>query len=42
MFEPLIQTTSALGMSDQGLAPRSMPKAFLLAAAALTMQSRPL
>jgi len=38
MFAPLIQTTSALRISDQGLAARSMPKAFLFAAAALTMQ----
>ncbi len=41
-FAPLIQTTSALGMSDHGLAARSMPKAFLLPAAALTMHRRPL
>jgi hypothetical protein len=39
---PLIQTTSARGMSTHGLAARSMPNASLLAAAALTMQSRPL
>jgi hypothetical protein len=39
---PLTQTTSAPGMSDQGLAARSIPKAILLAAAALTMHSRPL
>jgi hypothetical protein len=29
-------------MSDHGLVVRSIPKAFLLAAPALTMQSRPL
>ena len=39
---PLIQTTSALGMSAQELAARSMPKAFLLPAPAETMHSRPL
>jgi len=39
---PLIQTTSAFGMSDHGFAARSTPKAFLLPAPALTMQSRPL
>ena len=35
-------TTSALRMSSHGLAARSMPNAFLFAAPALTMQSRPL
>ena len=39
---PLIQTRSVSRMSLQGLAARSIPKDFLFAAAALTMQSRPL
>jgi hypothetical protein len=41
-FEPATQITSVPTMSDQGLVVRSMPKAFLLAAPALTMQRRPL
>jgi hypothetical protein len=39
---PAIRITSVSRMSDQGLAARSIPNAFLLAAAALTMHSRPL
>jgi hypothetical protein len=41
-FAPAIKRTSASGMSLQGFAARSMPKALLLPAAAETMQSRPL
>jgi len=41
-FAPLIHTTSAPRMSDQGLAARSIPKAFLFPAPALTMHRRPL
>jgi hypothetical protein len=42
IFAPLIQTTSAPRISLHGLAARSTPKHMLLAAPALTMQSRPL
>ena len=41
-FDPATQMTSVPTMSDQGLVVRSMPNAFLFAAPALTMQSRPL
>ncbi|MNC97861.1 hypothetical protein D3C83_156570 [compost metagenome] len=41
-LEPATQITSVPIMSDQGFVVRSMPKAFLFAAPALTMQSRPL
>jgi len=43
MLAPATTMTCAESMSDHGLAvPRSMPKAFLFAAAAETMQRRPL
>ena len=41
-FEPAMRITEALGMSLQGLALRSMPRIYFEAAAAETMQSRPL
>jgi len=40
--EPAMTTTSAFRMSSHGFAARSIPNAFLFAAPALTMQSRPL
>jgi hypothetical protein len=42
MFEPAMMMHLASGRSLHGLAARSMPKAFRLAAPAETMQSRPL
>ena len=42
MFAPATRMTLALGMSLQGFALRSMPKTFLDAAPAETMQRRPL
>jgi len=41
-LEPATQITSVPTMSDQGFVVRSIPNAFLLAAPALTMHSRPL
>ena len=41
-FEPATQMTWLPTMSAHGLVVRSMPKAFLLAAPALTMHRRPL
>ena len=42
MFAPATRITFAFGMSLQGLALRSMPRIFFDAAAADTIQSRPL
>ena len=42
MFVPATTMTSVSSRSAQGLPARSMPNAFLLAAAAETMHSRPL
>ena len=41
-FEPATRITCVWRMSAHGLAARSIPNAFLFAAAALTMHRRPL